>query len=74
MASSITIDLPDDVRSALDEASRTDGVPASEIVGRALRSYLFVRRFRELRAETLEHMRVTGQGDLTDEDVFRIVS
>lgn len=32
------------------------------------------RRFRELRDETLEHLRNTGQGDLTDEDVFRMLS
>ncbi len=70
----ITLDLPDEVRSALDEATRTEGVSASEIVGRALRSYLFVRRFRDLRAETLAHIRETGQGDLTDQDVFRLVS
>lgn len=74
MGLSITVDLPDEVRSALDEATRAEGVSASEIVGRALRGYLFVRRFRELRAETLGHMRETGQGDLTDEDVFRLVS
>jgi metal-responsive CopG/Arc/MetJ family transcriptional regulator len=71
---SITVDLPDEVRSALDEVTRAEGVSADEIVGRALRSYLFVRRFRELRAETLVHMRETGQDDLTDEDVFRLVS
>lgn len=74
MSSSITVDLPDEVRSALDEATRAEGLSASEIVGRALKSYLFVRRFRELRAETLAHMRETGQGDLTDEDVFRLIS
>lgn len=74
MGVSITVDLPDEVRSALDEVTRAEGVSADEIVERALRSYLFVRRFRELRAETLAHMRETGQDDLTDEDVFRLVS
>jgi hypothetical protein len=39
-----------------------------------LKKYLFVSRFRELRAETLEEMRKSGRGDLTDEDVFRLVS
>lgn len=74
MGLSITLDLPDEVRSALDDATRAEGVSAGEIVERALRSYLFVRGLRELRAETLVHMRETGQGDLTDEDVFRLVS
>lgn len=71
---SITLELPEEVQSALNEASRAEGVSAGEIVGRALRSYLFVRKFRELRTETLLHMRETGQGNLTDEDVFRLVS
>jgi predicted transcriptional regulator len=71
---SITLELPDEVRFALEEATRAEGVSPGEIIGRALRSYLFVRRFRELRAETLVHMREAGQGDLTDEDVFRLVS
>lgn len=74
MAFSITVDLPDEVRPALDAATRAEGVSASEIVGEALKKYLFVRRFRELREETLEHIRKTEQGDLTDEDVFRAIS
>lgn len=74
MAYSITVDLSDDVRSALDAATRAEGVSASEIVDQALKNYLFLRRFRELREQTLEHMRNTGQGDLTDEDVFSVVS
>jgi predicted transcriptional regulator len=74
MAFSITVDLPDEVRPALDAATRAEGVSASEIVGEALTKYFFVRRFRVLREETLEHMRKTGQGDLTDEDVFRAIS
>ncbi len=44
---SITVDLPSEVRSALDEVTRAEGVSA---------------------------VRATGQEDLTDEDVFRLVS
>jgi hypothetical protein len=47
---------------------------ASEIVDRALKRHLFVRRFRELQAETMEHLRENGMGDLTDEDVFGMVT
>lgn len=74
MSSSIVVDLPEEVRSALDKATRAEGVSASELISRALKNYLFVREFRRLRDETLDHMRRTGQGDLTDEDVFRTVS
>ena len=69
----ITFDISDETRSALDEATRAEGVSGDEIVDRALKRHLFVR-FRQLRAETLEHMREIGQGDLTDDDVFRMVS
>lgn len=74
MSGTILVELPDEVRSALDEATRDEGLSASELIGRALKNYLFVRQFRRLRAETLEHMRATGQGELSDEDVFRIIS
>ena len=70
----ITVDISDEARSALDRATQDEGLTESEIVDRALKRHLSARCFRELRAETLEHMRETGQGDLTDEDVFRIVS
>jgi RNase P protein component len=58
----------------LDEATRTEGLSASEIVDRAIKRHLFVRRFRELQAETIEHLRESGMGELTDEDVFGMVS
>jgi len=74
MGSSISIEISDELRSALDEAAVADGVSASEIVNRALRRHLFVRRLRALRAETLDYVRKVGLGDLSDGDVFRMVS
>lgn len=74
MDSSITIEISDDLRSALDEAAIADGVSASEIVDRALRRHLFLLRVRVLRAESLDHVRKVGLGDLSDDDVFRMVS
>ena len=74
MAEPLLIHLPDDLRSALDEAARAAGIPVDEMLARALKSYLFVRRFRQLRSETLEHIRASAQGELTDEDVFGIIS
>ncbi|HEX6374037.1 MAG TPA: ribbon-helix-helix protein, CopG family [Longimicrobium sp.] len=70
----ITFELPDDMRPALDAATRAEGISESEIVMAALRKYLFKQRFRELRAMTLRHMRMSGRGDVSDEDVFRAVS
>jgi predicted transcriptional regulator len=68
------IHLPDDLRSALDHAARAEGISIDELLARALKRYLFVHRFRQLRSETLEHMRATGQGELADDDVFGIIS
>jgi predicted transcriptional regulator len=70
----ITVDISEDARSALDEATRAEGLSESEIVDRALKRHLFVRRFRELQAETMEHLRENGMGELTDDDVFGMVS
>lgn len=74
MGATVVVDLPEEARAELREAARAEGVSPDEIIQRALKRYLFVRRFRTLREETLEHMRATGQGDLTDDDVFRLVS
>lgn len=74
MAEPLLIQLPDDLRSALDEAARAERISSNELLARALKRYLFVHRFRQLRSETLEHIRETGQGEFTEEDVFRIIS
>jgi len=70
MDCSITVTLPDNVREALDDIARRDGVPTSEIVGQAVKEHLFLRQFRLLR----ERMSAKGQATLTDQDVFDRVS
>lgn len=72
MQSNITVSLPDDIKSALDEAVREAGKSPSELTCEALRDYLFIRKFRLLR----EHMtsRAQAQGIYTDQDVFDRVS
>jgi len=69
---SITVSLPDGLKTAVDEAAREAGRPPSEIMCEALRDYLFTRKFRSLR----EHMtsKAQAQGIYTDEDVFDRVS
>ena len=74
MAEPLLIHLRDDLRSALANAARAEGISIDELLARALKRYLFVRRFRQLRSETMEHIRQTGQGEFTDDDVFRIIS
>lgn len=74
MSTTITVELSKPVRAALDDAVRTEGVSASEIMDRALRQHFFLRHFREMQAETIQHLRERGMGDLTDEDAFAIDS
>lgn len=69
MRSTITISIPSEVKKRLDETVRRQGVSRSDVVRESLRSYLFVEKFRDLRA------RMTARGKvLTDQDVFKRVS
>jgi len=69
MSQMITITLPDETRSALDDAANEEGLSENALVEKALSDYLFIRRFRNLRE------RLMSQGkDLTDQDVFDFVS
>lgn len=72
MRETISISLPPQVREELDEVTRTEGVSRSDLVREALRDYLFVRRFRRLRAELVPY--AEAQGIHTDEDVFERLS
>ena len=69
MSQMITITLPDETRTALDDAANEEGLSENALVEKALSDYLFIRRFRNLRE------RLMSQGkDLTDQDVFDLVS
>jgi predicted transcriptional regulator len=69
MSQMITISLPDETRTALDDAANEEGLSENALVEKALSDYLFIRRFRNLRE------RLMSQGkDLIDQDVFDLVS
>ncbi len=69
MSQMITINLPDETRTALDDAANEEGLSENALVEKALSDYLFIRRFRNLRE------RLMSQGkDLTDQNVFDLVS
>ena len=69
MSQMITITLPDETRTALDDAANEEGLSKNALVEKAVSDYLFIRRFRNLRE------RLMSQGkDLTDQDVFDLVS
>jgi predicted transcriptional regulator len=70
--STLTLRIPDDLKVQLEELSRVQNRPASELVRESLRRYLAVESFKALRAKTIPL--AEGQGFLTDDDIFRTVS
>ncbi|MEM1042891.1 MAG: YlcI/YnfO family protein [Bacteroidota bacterium] len=72
MRDTVSISLPKEVKAELDAAVEQEGLSRSDLVRQALRDYLFVRRFRQLRASMMS--RAQAQGIFTDDDVFGRVS
>jgi Ribbon-helix-helix protein, copG family len=70
MKGSVTIDLPEEVESALEEATREEGLSQTELVKKALADYLFIRKFKLLR----ERMMVESQEAYSDQDIFDLIS
>ena len=68
----LTIRLPDDLRSELDKISRAENKAVSDIVRESLRRYVAVERFRAIRRKVLPF--AEAQGLLTDDDVFKALS
>ena len=72
MNQTLTIRLPDDLREELQEISRAEGKPVSDLVRESLRRYIALYRFRKLGYMVLPFAQI--QGVLTDEDVYKEVS
>ena len=72
MLQPITVTLPADIKQALDELARQEGVAPDEVVGRAVKQHLFLRQFRSLRERM--SAKAQGQGVATDQDAFDRVS
>jgi predicted transcriptional regulator len=68
----LTIRLPNDLKSDLQRLSREQSKPVSDIVRESIRRYVAIEKFRALRKKTLPF--AEAQGFLTDEDVFRAIS
>lgn len=72
MSQSIRVSLPDEVKAELDKLTKREGISRAEVLRDALRDYLFIRRFRGLRARMVPKAR--ARGIRTDDDVFGRVS
>ena len=68
----ITVRIPDELKSDLQQISESTHKPVSDLVRESLRRYVAVERFRQLRKKTLPF--AEAQGFLTDEDVFSKLS
>ena len=72
MQETITITLPEEIRSALDDLTHKEGLSPNEVIREAIKEYLFYRRLRLLRERMI--LKATEQGIKTDQDVFDRVS
>jgi predicted transcriptional regulator len=68
----LTLRIPDDLRQQLDELSRQQQRPTSELVRESLRRYIATEQLKAIRRATLPL--AEAQGFLTDDDVFKVVS
>ncbi len=72
MNQTLTIRIPDDLREGLQELSRNENKPVSDIVRESLKRYLAISRFRRLKNRVLPF--AEAQGILSDEDIFTMIS
>jgi hypothetical protein len=72
MQEAITLNLPADVRDSLEARSQIESISSLELIERAVREYLLVRRLQTLREKMLKQADL--QGGFTDEDIFEMVS
>ncbi|MCX5855925.1 MAG: ribbon-helix-helix protein, CopG family [Deltaproteobacteria bacterium] len=72
MNQTLTIRIPDNIREGLQELSRNENKPVSDIVRESLKRYLAIYRFRRLKNMVLPF--AEAQGILSDEDIFTLIS
>jgi len=70
--STLTLRIPDDLKRQLEELSRQQQRPTSELVRESLRRYLVTEQLKAIRRTTVPL--AEAQGLLTDEDLFKEVS
>lgn len=64
----LTVRIPDELKSDLQKISETEHKPVSDLVRESLRRFVAVERFRQLRRKALPF--AEAQGFLTDDDIF----
>ena len=69
MNPTLTVRLPENIRSTLQEISKAEQKPVSDIVRESLRRYISIYQFRRLSKKVLPF--AEAQGLLTDDEVFK---
>ena len=70
--STLTIRLPDKLKSDLQKLSQEQNKPVSDVVRESIRRYVAVEKFRAIRKKVLPF--AEAQGFITDEDIFKAIS
>ncbi|NQU03882.1 MAG: CopG family transcriptional regulator [Syntrophaceae bacterium] len=68
----LTIRIPDKLRTDLKKISREQKKPVSDVVRDSVRRYVAIEKFRAFRKKVLPF--AEAQGFITDEDVFKAIS
>jgi predicted transcriptional regulator len=68
----LTIRIPDKLKTDLRMISQQQNKPVSDVVRESVRRYVAIEKFRALRKKTLPL--AEAQGYVTDEDVFKAIS
>jgi predicted transcriptional regulator len=68
----LTIRLPQSLKTDLDDISREENKAVSDIVRESLRRYIAIEKFRSVRRKILPF--AESQGLLTDDDIFKALS
>lgn len=71
MNQTITIRIPENMKIELEELSKSENKPISDLVRESIKKSLQISRFRKLRNQVLPF--AEAQGILTDEDVFELM-
>jgi len=70
--STLTLRIPNDLKKQLEELSRQQQRPASELVRESLRRYIVTEQLKAIRRTTAPL--AEAQGLLIDEDLFKEIS
>lgn len=72
MQATIHVSLSKEVRAALEELTRKEGVEVEEVINEAVKQYLFFRRLTLLRERLSARARKLGV--FSEQDVFNLIS